>query len=98
MYSFLGFLHNSAFCSFVPILLGSQSSPFRPSLRMSHPYKLTDMSFSRSNLCISVIGVGNFGNFNLWSILSYLETRFASLVAGYNADSMDHLKHALSKF
>ena len=56
------------------------------------------MLFSRSNLCISVIGVGKLGNFNLWSILSYLETRFASLVAGCNADNTAHLKHALSEF
>ena len=47
---------------------------------------------------MSLIGVGNLGNFNLWSIFWYLETRFACLVGGCKADSMAHLKQALSEF
>ena len=47
---------------------------------------------------MSLIGVGNSGNFSLCSIFSYLETRFACLVGGCKVDSMAHLKQALSPF
>jgi hypothetical protein len=47
---------------------------------------------------MSLIGVGNWGNFKLWSIFLYLETRYGLQDGGCRADKMAHLKHSLSSF
>jgi hypothetical protein len=47
---------------------------------------------------MSLIGVGNWGNFKLWSIFLYLETRYGLQDGGCRADKMAHLKHLLSAF